>query len=946
MSHVPRPRFVVRRPAFAIAATLALVAIGGLVPVTPPVVVADVVDDARYIVQLVDQPLAGLGNSAESFESRQAISADARLQRAQRSAAHSVGAEIDQSFTTVLNGFSATLSVDQVTDLSARSDVLSVSRERVFTLDVETSADALGLAGPTGVWQDLGGAEDAGAGVVVGMIDSGIAPENPVFAGTRLASTTSDPTIPHLDGNAVRMEKSDGGTFLGACESSATFASSACSTKIVGARVFTDGPASGTIFVDKSTEYFSPRDASGHGSHTSAIAAGNVDVAATTAGVGPVAISGVAPAAKIAVYKACWLDAFFGTGRCSETDLVAAIDAAVRDGVDVINYSIGSGSGDASVDGPVDLALLRAASAGVFVAASAGNSGPDASTVDHTEPWVTTVAASTTQRGATVVVAGTEYAGVSSTVYGLATTDAPLVQDRSNPASLYCRAGSLDATIVQDAVVLCLRSSSDTAAIRLAASAEVLRAGGVGMILANTTTSAATVVAEAHSVPTIHVNADSGSAIAARAAAGATASFLPVAPSGTAAFDPAIADFSSRGPALTGYANVLKPDLAAPGVQVLSASTNAPGARAAFRILSGTSMASPQVAGLAALALSTNPSASPASIRSALMTTAKAAVGTTDPFAEGAGIVLPSAFLEPGFVYDADADDWNGYLNGLGVETGTRAAPVHGSDLNQASLAVGSLVGTRTVKRTVTSTGAGTFTATTDVPGIDVSVAPARLVFTRAGQQATFTITASAADADLDEFASGTITWRGTTTSVRSGIDRAIVSTFPIAVRPVATSSEPPLAELPTLPETDPPTSPSPSPEPSPDPDPVPPIPGGDPDPQPQPENDTDAQPQESSPATEGATTEASATVDQPGSDTDVPEISGPTGPEVTVSAPPASAATPAPTPEPRASGARADVAPTLLLPLIIGIIVALLLAAGLILLRLRTVRQRASSED
>ena len=859
-----------------VAITAALVATSSFAPAVA--IAAAPVDDAQYIVQLGAEPLAtavaDVDGGAAAFESGEAVAADAVLQRAQLQAATSVGADIDQSFTAVFNGFSATLSAQQVAELVARDDVLSVSRERVFTQDAVTSAEALGLSGSTGVWNDIGGADDAGAGVVVGMIDSGIAPENPAFDGAQLAASSADPTIPHLDGSAtggvaVSMEKADGGTFAGVCEVSATFGASACSTKIVGARVFDDGPTSGAVLVREGTEYLSPRDASGHGSHTSAIAVGNADVPATTGGVGPVEISGVAPAAKVAVYKACWLDALFGSGRCAESDLVAAIDAAVRDGVDVINYSIGSGAGDESVSGPVDLALLRAATAGVFVAASAGNSGPAAGTVDHTEPWVTTVAASSTERGATVVIGSDEYPGISSTVYGTATTDVPLVQDRSNPASLYCRAGSLDPAIVRDAVVLCLRTSSgDSATIRLAASTEVRQAGGVGMIMANTATSASALPAEAHAVPTVHVTASAGSAIAAAAAAGDTVSLLPSLPAGTASIDPAIADFSSRGPAVTGYGNILKPDLAAPGVQVLSAAANAPGADPAFRLSSGTSMASPQVAGLAALALAVEPDSSPAAVRSALMTTARAVAG--DAFAEGAGVVLPSSYLEPGFVYDAGADDWNGYLNGLGAATGTRATPLHGCDLNQPSLAIASLVGARTVERTLTSTGAGSFDATAAVPGIGVSVVPAHIEFTAPGQRATISVTVTAGAAALDTFAAGAITWRGTTTSARTGDTSTVTSTFPIVARPVAQSTEPPLAELPAIsaPEPEPTSFPGPISTTGP----IPPDPDDNAVQAPTPRNDPTAAPDDDSPTSpddESTTTEDRDADDHDTSDRD-----------------------------------------------------------------------------
>jgi hypothetical protein len=157
------------------------------------------------------------------------------------------------------------------------------------------------------------------------------------------------------------------------------------------------------------TELYSPRDSvagpsghGGHGSHTSSTAAGNSNTPVSVAGVNLGALSGMAPRARIAAYKVCYtyLDATApdGTGTrnsCFTSDSVAAINAAVADGVHVTNYSI-SGS-QSSVNDPVEQAFLHAATAGVFVAASAGNSGP-AVAVAHVSPWLTTVAASSHSR--------------------------------------------------------------------------------------------------------------------------------------------------------------------------------------------------------------------------------------------------------------------------------------------------------------------------------------------------------------------------------------------------------------------------------------------------------------------------------------------------------------------------------------------------------------------
>ncbi len=141
-------------------------------------------------------------------------------------------------------------------------------------------------------------------------------------------------------------------------------------------------------------EFNSPRDYSGHGTHTASTSGGNEGVQTTGDAAVFGKISGIAPRARIAAYKVCWEDG--DGGSCFTTDSVAAIDQAVADGVDVINFSI-SGS-QTSFRDPVEIAFLFAADAGVFVAASAGNAGPTTSTVAHPGPWLTTVAAGTHNR--------------------------------------------------------------------------------------------------------------------------------------------------------------------------------------------------------------------------------------------------------------------------------------------------------------------------------------------------------------------------------------------------------------------------------------------------------------------------------------------------------------------------------------------------------------------
>ena len=160
-----------------------------------------------------------------------------------------------------------------------------------------------------------------------------------------------------------------------------------CNNKLVGGDAFLDtynAVEVGEVFPDTA------RDSNGHGTHTASTAAGNADVSASIFGIDRGIVSGVAPGAWIATYKVC------GAEGCFPSDSIAAVQQGLLDGIDVINYSIGGG-GDPFID-PVELAFLDAYAAGVFVSASAGNDGPDASTVEHLGPWVTTVGASTQTR--------------------------------------------------------------------------------------------------------------------------------------------------------------------------------------------------------------------------------------------------------------------------------------------------------------------------------------------------------------------------------------------------------------------------------------------------------------------------------------------------------------------------------------------------------------------
>ncbi|GAA0957516.1 S8 family peptidase [Frigoribacterium faeni] len=708
------------------------------------------------------------------------------LEQVQADVASAVGASVDAHYSVTTNAFAADLTADQARSLASDPSVAAVSKNELLKLQATPSTEFLGLGdaqGAGGVWDSLGGRDVAGEGVVVGIIDSGIAAGNASFAGDPLGSASS--TEPHLEGDATVFPKGDGGTFRGVCETGVQFTAADCNTKLIGARYFVDGFGVGNIGTEEQGEYLSPRDGNGHGSHTASTAAGNADVEAQVAGRDFGTISGVAPAAKIAAYKVCW----DGPDRvstdddgCATLDLIAAIEAAVTDGVDVINYSIGGG-GATSTFSATDQAFLGAASAGVFVAASAGNDGPTATTADNAAPWITTVAASTIPSyDATARTGdGVSYLGGSITVpVGDEGLSGPLVDSTAvaaagaDPADVaLCAPGTLDPATADGSIVLCDRGVVD----RTAKSAEVERAGGIGMLLVNKTPSS--VDLDEHAVPTVHVDAEGYAALHAYAATdGATVTLLDGNPDGLPEpATPQIAGFSSRGPVTADGGNLLKPDISAPGVAILADGANAAGEPGSYEFLSGTSMSSPHIAGLAALYLSAtaHPDWSPDEVKSAMMTTAYDLVGedgqpTRDVFAQGAGHADPTRFLEPGLLYENGPDQWQAYVDSIGTVEGTD------SSMNLPSISVGSLAGTATVTRTVTATGAGTYTAApVSIPGVTTEVSPSTLTFAEAGEQQDYTVTFTRTTAELDAFATGYLTWSDGTHDVRS----------PLAVRPV-----------------------------------------------------------------------------------------------------------------------------------------------------------------
>ncbi|MDQ2820606.1 MAG: S8 family serine peptidase [Pseudomonadota bacterium] len=724
------------------------------------------------------------------------------------------GATVIADYDVVLNGFTAMLTDAEVLSLKANAAVADVQADQARQFDTVTTSNFLGLSKAGGLWsQYAGGSLVKGEDMVVGIVDGGIWPENPAFADR--VDADGKPTF---DPTGSLAYTSAPVTFKGTCVSGQGFdPAKHCNNKLIGAQFFNAGFLAGNRVLNWS-DYVSPRDSNigtntvagvvstghgGHGDHTASTAAGNANNPVTMGGAFMGTASGMAPRARVSAYKICWTyndttatDGTNATNSCFNSDAVSAIDAAVKDGVNVINYSI-SGSQTASNDA-VELAFYRASLANVFVAASAGNSGP-ANAVAHISPWLTTVAASTHDRfyvADVTLKTGVKYTGASTNSKALPNTPMIRAEDAGmggGNASLCYSAGAaapqvlLDPAKVAGKIVVCTRGTN----ARTDKSLAVLNAGGAGMILAD---NGAGLVSEVHSVPTVHVSQADGTAIKAYAQTADAQAAIGVFYNQPKPA-PIMASFSSRGPNM-GDPNILKPDLTAPGVDIIAHVTPALTAAqhdaviagtfvppSAFDSYQGTSMSSPHVAGVALLLRQAHPSWSPAAIKSALMTTGyntltdnlPAPQTGTLPWAQGAGHIDPNKATDPGLVYDAGKADFVQYnckVNKASVSPASDCTTFGTLDetynLNLPSITVAAVQGSVTVRRTVTNVGASsaTYTATGSVPGFTTVVTPSTLSLAP-GASGSFTVKLTNATALANTWNFGSLNWTDGTHNVK-----------------------------------------------------------------------------------------------------------------------------------------------------------------------------------
>ncbi|CAN6468734.1 unnamed protein product [Victoria cruziana] len=708
------------------------------------------------------------------------------------------GAGILHVYGTVFRGFSARMTAEEAEEMGKNPAVLKVIPDGVMRLHTTRSPEFLGLDHRSGGLLQL---SNYGSDVVIGVLDSGVWPERRSFSDRGLGPVPAK--------------------WKGVCEEGKDFPKTSCNRKLIGARMFPAGYQAEKRGKGNESAELSPRDTMGHGTHTASTAAGRRVRRASLLGLAGGVASGMSPRSRIAAYKICW-----GASSCHHSDILAAFDRAVADGVDVISISVGGGYAMPFDADPIAIGAFAATAAGIFVAASAGNDGPGSMTVDNVSPWVTTVGAGTLDRNfpADVVLGDGRFFAGESLYRGPGTAEnrsIPIViaKDVAVPGKEYmaplCMDGTLDPTKAAGKIVFCDRGGVD----RIVKSEVVRKAGGAGAIIGNGNYQGGEEpIPDPYLLPTVSVGFGSSVEIQyyAMTQPNATARLvfrgtqIDVQPA------PMVAAFSSRGP-VPGVPELFKPDLIAPGVSILAAWPDGIGPsglpsdtrRTDFNIQSGTSMSCPHVSGIAALLKAAHPDWSPAAIRSAMMTTAystdQAGSSISDASSRkpaavldfGSGHVDPERAADPGLVFDISPEDYVQFLcdsnyteREIKVITGkdggcSRKKKGRPSDLNYPAIAVkfdqgpkanGSL-GAVEVVRTVTNVAETVSRYTVEVVQprhTSLVVEPTELVFAGGKEKKGYRVRVEGRCVNFTngiyDYEWGSLTWRDGRHTVRSPV--------------------------------------------------------------------------------------------------------------------------------------------------------------------------------
>ncbi|KAK4351851.1 hypothetical protein RND71_027369 [Anisodus tanguticus] len=693
------------------------------------------------------------------------------------------------SYNNGFTGFAARLSEAEAKSIAQRPGVISVFPDPILQLHTTRSWDFLQYQADVEIRSGpISGSDYSspkGTDTIIGILDTGIWPESESFSDNEMSEVPS--------------------RWKGTCMESQDFSSSKCNKKLVGAR-FYDGSD------DKGPKPSgSVRDQNGHGTHVASTAAGNPVSGASYYGLASGTAKGGSPGSRIAMYRVCTSDG------CRGSAIMKAFDDAIADGVDVLSLSLGSSSGlepEFSSD-PIAIGAFHAVEKGILVVCSAGNDGPDARSVVNVAPWILTVAATTLDRDfeTDIVLGGNKLikgGGISfgnltkSPVYPLISGDLAKSGDNgvSEKNARSCNPDSLDEKKVKGKIVLCdNRDGEYPASMKLS---EVRSKGGIGFILVDD--NARTVAPKFKSFPAAVVTEKDSNEILSyiNSTKNPVASVLPTVSITKYKPAPVVAYFSSRGPSYN-TPNLLKPDITAPGVAILAAWPGNDTKEAVvgqepplFNIISGTSMSCPHVSGIAAFVKAQNPSWSPSTIKSAIMTTAiqtnnlKAPITTNSgsaatPYDIGSGEASPSSALNPGLVYETTAADYLQFLCSIGYDKSkiklisntvpndfscpTNSSSESVSQMNYPSIGVSNIKENETKKVTRTLTNVAeeaTYTASIKAPaGLEVQVIPNKLVFTSNSKKLSYEVSFKVSSKPKEDLF-GLITWTNSKYNVQS----------------------------------------------------------------------------------------------------------------------------------------------------------------------------------
>ncbi|KAF3434167.1 hypothetical protein FNV43_RR25270 [Rhamnella rubrinervis] len=713
------------------------------------------------------------------------------------------------SYRHSFSGFAARLTQSEAESIAEFPEVVQVIPNRIHKLHTTRSWDFIGIhpeSPKNGILPD----NNMGKGTIIGVIDSGAWPESESFNDQGM-----DPIPPR---------------WKGICQEGEQFNSTNCNKKLIGARWFVKGVLGQKEMKRKrrsggreslQEDYMSARDGIGHGTHTASTAAGYYVKKANYGGLAEGVARGGAPLAHLAIYKACWgaISSNSTTSRsrsrrsssrgagCSDADLLKAFDKAIHDGVDILSVSIGN---EIPLYTYVDqrdsiaIASFHAIENGITVVCSAGNDGPISQTISNTAPWLITVAATTIDRAfLTPITLGNNqtfwgqsinHIGKHMHQFSPLTYSERIALHPSDDSAMDCESGSLNATLAEGSIVVCFSKSEQQDIF--SASASVKEAGGVGLVYAQFHEDGL----GSCEIPCVKVDYQVGTQILSYIRRSRSPVAKLTSPSTVIGkwMSPRVASFSSRGPSSI-TPDVLKPDIAAPGVDILAAyppfDSHSHSHSQSYAFLSGTSMSCPHVAGIAALVKSLHPNWSPAAIRSALVTTASqtgtdgtsiTAQGPTrkaaDPFDIGGGHVNPNKALDPGLIFNITREDYIEYLCSLGYSTASISSLTKMKvtmtstwcnqssheyltlNLNLPSITIPQLKmgATVVVKRRVTNVGPinSVYKSTTQAPaGIKMTVEPRILSFNLSTQSLSFKVTFFSTQKVHGDYKFGSLTW-------------------------------------------------------------------------------------------------------------------------------------------------------------------------------------------